>query len=115
MAAKKRTAYHDTSVSEQASAPLQADTASSQNGRAKGKRLVIVESPAKAKTINKYLGKDFTVFASVGHIKELPRKEIGINFRASLRTALRNYRWQRKNRARNEKAGERIQRSLYCH
>ncbi|MCS7210467.1 MAG: type I DNA topoisomerase [Chloroherpetonaceae bacterium] len=80
MAAKKRTAYRDTSVSEPASAPLQADTASSQNGRAKGKRLVIVESPAKAKTINKYLGKDFTVFASVGHIKELPRKEIGINF-----------------------------------
>lgn len=47
---------------------------------AKGKRLVIVESPSKAKTINKYLGKDFTVFASVGHIKELPKKEIGIDF-----------------------------------
>ncbi len=47
---------------------------------ASGKKLVIVESPSKAKTINKYLGKDFTVFASVGHIKELPRKEIGINF-----------------------------------
>lgn len=47
---------------------------------AKGKRLVIVESPSKAKTINKYLGKDFTVFASVGHIKELPKKEIGLDF-----------------------------------
>ncbi|PIO49027.1 MAG: DNA topoisomerase I [[Chlorobium] sp. 445] len=49
-------------------------------GDATGKRLVIVESPSKAKTINKYLGKDFAVFASIGHIKELPRKEIGINF-----------------------------------
>lgn len=58
----------------------QTNTAPSENGRAKGKRLVIVESPSKAKTINKYLGKDFTVFASVGHIKDLPRKEIGINF-----------------------------------
>jgi DNA topoisomerase I len=47
---------------------------------AKGKRLVIVESPSKARTINKYLGKDFTVFASVGHIKELPKKEIGLDF-----------------------------------
>jgi DNA topoisomerase-1 len=47
---------------------------------AKGKRLVIVESPSKAKTINKYLGKDYTVFASVGHIKELPKKEIGLDF-----------------------------------
>ncbi|MGS2723368.1 type I DNA topoisomerase [Porticoccus sp. GXU_MW_L64] len=37
-----------------------------------GKSLVIVESPAKAKTINKYLGKDYTVKSSVGHIRDLP-------------------------------------------
>ena len=37
-----------------------------------GKALVIVESPAKAKTINKYLGKDFIVKSSVGHIRDLP-------------------------------------------
>merc|ERR1711991_1006229 len=37
-----------------------------------GKSLVIVESPAKAKTINKYLGKDFIVKSSVGHIRDLP-------------------------------------------
>lgn len=37
-----------------------------------GKALVIVESPAKAKTINKYLGSDYVVKSSVGHIRDLP-------------------------------------------
>lgn len=39
-----------------------------------GKSLVIVESPSKAKIINKYLGNDFVVKASVGHIRDLPAK-----------------------------------------
>ncbi len=43
------------------------------------KNLVIVESPAKAKTINKYLGPDYTVMASIGHIKDLPAKELGVD------------------------------------
>ncbi|WP_421134397.1 type I DNA topoisomerase [Alteromonas sp. A079] len=41
------------------------------------KSLVIVESPAKAKTINKYLGKDFIVKSSVGHVRDLPTKALG--------------------------------------
>ena len=41
--------------------------------------LVIVESPAKAKTIKKYLGSGYTVKASVGHVKDLPKKKMGID------------------------------------
>jgi len=43
------------------------------------KNLVIVESPAKAKTINKYLGSDYKVLASIGHIKDLPSKGLGVD------------------------------------
>jgi DNA topoisomerase-1 len=43
------------------------------------KHLVIVESPAKAKTINKILGKDYVVKASMGHVRDLPEKEIGVD------------------------------------
>lgn len=43
------------------------------------KSLVIVESPSKAKTINKYLGKDFIVEATVGHIKNLPKSKISVD------------------------------------
>ena len=42
-------------------------------------KLVIVESPAKAKTINKYLGKDYQVLASFGHIRDLPSKDGSVN------------------------------------
>ncbi len=44
-----------------------------------GRSLIIVESPAKAKTINKYLGSGFVVEASVGHIKNLPKSKIGVD------------------------------------
>ncbi len=43
------------------------------------KQLVIVESPAKAKTINRYLGENYVVKASMGHIRDLPKKELGVD------------------------------------
>lgn len=43
------------------------------------KNLVIVESPAKAKTIEKFLGKDYTVKSSIGHIRDMPKKDMGID------------------------------------
>lgn len=44
-----------------------------------GQRLVIVESPAKAKTIKKYLGKNYVVEASMGHIRDLPKSQLGVD------------------------------------
>ncbi len=44
-----------------------------------GKRLVIVESPAKAKTVYRYLGSDFLVKASMGHIRDLPKSRLGVD------------------------------------
>ena len=50
-------------------------------GMATSKALVIVESPAKAKTIEKYLGKGFDVRASVGHIMDLPKNDLGVELK----------------------------------
>ena len=53
------------------------DTGSSGSSKApggRGKQLVIVESTAKAKTINKYLGSGYTVLASIGHVRDLPSR-----------------------------------------
>ena len=44
--------------------------------------LVIVESPAKAKTIGKYLGRDYQVIASMGHIRDLPKSKLGVDIDA---------------------------------
>src|SRR3990172_8013460 len=47
-------------------------------GARSGKSLIIVESPSKAKTISKYVGKQYAVMASVGHLKDLPQKRLGV-------------------------------------
>ena len=45
----------------------------------KGKHLVVVESPAKAKTIEKILGKGYKVMASMGHLRDLPQNSLGVD------------------------------------
>jgi DNA topoisomerase-1 len=49
------------------------------------KHLVIVESPAKAKTINKYLGRDYQVLASMGHVRDLPKSKLGVDVEADFK------------------------------
>ena len=44
-----------------------------------GKHLVIVESPTKAKTIKRFLGKDYDVQASMGHVRDLPSKKLSVD------------------------------------
>ena len=51
--------------------------------------LVIVESPAKAKTIGKYLGKEFEVKACMGHLRDLPKSTIGVDIESDFEPAYR--------------------------
>ena len=87
VAAKKKTALplDDEDEGDEAEEAVAANDVGDEGaGKPKAKRarsgtLVIVESPAKAKTIKKYLGSGYTVKASVGHVKDLPKKKMGID------------------------------------
>jgi len=61
-----------------------------------GKSLVIVESPAKAKTINKYLGRKYTVKASMGHVRDLPKSKLGIDIENNFTPKYLTIRGQKK-------------------
>ncbi len=60
------------------------------------KNLVIVESPAKARTINKILGHDFVVKASMGHVRDLPEKELGVDLEKDFRPKYVNIKTREK-------------------
>ena len=61
-----------------------------------GKKLVIVESPAKAKTIGRYLGKEYRISASVGHIRDLPSSTIGVDIKKNFKPTYINMKGKEK-------------------
>lgn len=64
-------------VAKEKKAPVK--RAATKKTKPKGKNLVIVESPSKAKTIEKYLGSTYKVIASVGHVRDLPKSQMGVD------------------------------------
>ena len=59
--------------------PAAADGLAAAEADGNGKAVVIVESPAKARTINKYLGREYVVRASMGHVRDLPKSQLGVD------------------------------------
>ncbi len=68
--------------------------------------VVVVESPAKAKTINKYLGSDYVVLASYGHVRDLPAKDGSVDTEHGFRHAVGSGRGQQKAHSRHHRGAE---------
>ncbi|MBL0170262.1 MAG: hypothetical protein IPP90_05925 [Gemmatimonadaceae bacterium] len=80
-----------------------------------GTSLVIVESPAKAKTIGKYLGRGYTVRATVGHVRDLPAKKLGIDIEHGFAPRLCHHRGQGRHSQRPQANRQGRQRNLHRH
>ncbi len=79
MAKAAKTAKSAGKANAKTKADVNAKKPSAARGGRDGRRLVVVESPAKAKTINKYLGSGYVVKASMGHVRDLPSREMGVD------------------------------------
>ncbi len=79
MPAKKRVVKKPKVVKTRKPKPAAPEAPASKRGPGGGSSLVIVESPAKARTIGKYLGRGYTVKATVGHVRDLPKRELGVD------------------------------------
>jgi len=77
--AKKRVVKKPKSVKTRKPKPAAPEAPAAKRGPGGGSSLVIVESPAKARTIGKYLGRGYTVKATVGHVRDLPKRELGVD------------------------------------
>lgn len=77
--AKKTSKKAPAAPAEQSPEASAGESTSRRSRAADGKNLVVVESPAKAKTINRYLGNDYVVKASMGHVRDLPARDMGVD------------------------------------
>ncbi len=77
-AVRRKAAGRDSAP--EADAPIdEAELEATLGSKAEGKNLVVVESPTKSKTLNKFLGRDFFVLASNGHVMDLPKSKLGVD------------------------------------
>ena len=74
----EETAINKTEIKKKTAKKKSIKKTAKKSSKAK-KKLVIVESPAKDSTITKFLGKNYTVMASMGHVRDLPKSQLGVD------------------------------------